>query len=395
MVSDSCADRSVFRHIAATVLKCAIATTWRWRPPSRTVVSGHGNRIAPQGNPPSVSSRRAACVGSAATTEACAAVEFGLVALPFFALLFAIIQVGLVFFAGQALEGAVATASRMIRTGQAQQQNFDAAKFKDQICTQIETLFNCPEPQRRRPDHKDLRRRRPVAADRQGHRQSQDRSEICSRRRRRHRRGPHLLRVADVHQAARPRSRATSRTATISSRRRPRSATSRSPGSRQEPVHDRSAKRAGCRRFASSPTAPRRRRSSSRSCCRSCSSSSSARPSSARRSPSTARSATSASALGDLVAQSKSLSEADMQNILDASASIITPYDTGKLSIVVSQVKIDAKGKATVDWSQARNATPLAQEGLGHPARRRQRAEHLPHHDRDALRLSAGRSATC
>ena len=112
-------------------------------------------------------------VGSAATTEACAAVEFGLVALPFFALLFAIIQIGLVFFAGQALEGAVATASRMIRTGQAQQQNFDAAKFKDQICAQIETLFNCPEPHRRRPDHKDLRRRRPVAADRQGHRQSQ------------------------------------------------------------------------------------------------------------------------------------------------------------------------------------------------------------------------------
>jgi Flp pilus assembly protein TadG len=69
-----------------------------------------------------------------------------------------------------------------------------------------------------------------------------------------------------------------------------------------------------------------------------------------------------ASALGDLVAQSKSLSEADMQNILDASASIITPYDTGKLSIVVSQVKIDAKGKATVDWSQARNTTPLAKK---------------------------------
>jgi Flp pilus assembly protein TadG len=67
-----------------------------------------------------------------------------------------------------------------------------------------------------------------------------------------------------------------------------------------------------------------------------------------------------ASALGDLVAQSKSLSETDMQNILDASASIITPYDSDKLSIIVSQVKIDDKGKATVDWSQARNATPLA-----------------------------------
>jgi Flp pilus assembly protein TadG len=73
------------------------------------------------------------------------AVEFALVALPFIALLFATIQIGLVFFAGQALEGAVTTASRMIRTGQAQQLNFDAGKFKEQICAQIGTLFDCPE----------------------------------------------------------------------------------------------------------------------------------------------------------------------------------------------------------------------------------------------------------
>jgi Flp pilus assembly protein TadG len=73
-----------------------------------------------------------------------AAVEFGLVALPFFACFFAIIEIGLVFFAGQTLETAVADASRMILTGQAQNQNFQASDFKTQICTAaVTTLFNC------------------------------------------------------------------------------------------------------------------------------------------------------------------------------------------------------------------------------------------------------------
>lgn len=73
-----------------------------------------------------------------------AAVEFGIVAVPFFACFFAIIEVGLVFFAGQTLETAVADAARLILTGQAQSQNFQAADFKNQICTTaVQTLFTC------------------------------------------------------------------------------------------------------------------------------------------------------------------------------------------------------------------------------------------------------------
>jgi Flp pilus assembly protein TadG len=73
-----------------------------------------------------------------------AAVEFGIVAIPFFACFFAIIEVGLVFFAGQTLETAVADASRMILTGQAASQNFQSADFKNQICTAaVQTLFTC------------------------------------------------------------------------------------------------------------------------------------------------------------------------------------------------------------------------------------------------------------
>src|SRR5882672_5686814 len=73
-----------------------------------------------------------------------AAVEFGFVAIPFFACFFAIIEIGLVFFAGQTLETAVADASRMILTGQAAGQNFQAADFKNQICTTaVQSLFTC------------------------------------------------------------------------------------------------------------------------------------------------------------------------------------------------------------------------------------------------------------
>ncbi len=52
--------------------------------------------------------------------EGAAAVEFAMVALPFFALMFAIIETALVFFAGQSLEAAAAEAGRQIMTGQVQ-----------------------------------------------------------------------------------------------------------------------------------------------------------------------------------------------------------------------------------------------------------------------------------
>lgn len=49
-----------------------------------------------------------------------AAVEFALVAPVFFALLFAIIETALVFFASQVLETVTQNSARMIMTGQAQ-----------------------------------------------------------------------------------------------------------------------------------------------------------------------------------------------------------------------------------------------------------------------------------
>jgi Flp pilus assembly protein TadG len=71
------------------------------------------------------------------------AVEFALVATPFLALLFAIIETAMVFFAGQTLEAAVASASRLIMTGEAQTKGFSAADFKTQVCNRIYGLFDC------------------------------------------------------------------------------------------------------------------------------------------------------------------------------------------------------------------------------------------------------------
>jgi len=76
--------------------------------------------------------------GEGATT-----VEFGLLAAPFLASMFGILQTGLVFFAGQTLETAAATAARLIFTGQAQMNGWSAAQFKSQVCNQIHGIFNC------------------------------------------------------------------------------------------------------------------------------------------------------------------------------------------------------------------------------------------------------------
>jgi Flp pilus assembly protein TadG len=75
--------------------------------------------------------------------DGAAAVEFALVAAPFLALVFAIMETALVFFAGQTLETAAADSARLIMTGQAQTQGFDQAKFKQEVCKRIFALFNC------------------------------------------------------------------------------------------------------------------------------------------------------------------------------------------------------------------------------------------------------------
>ena len=72
-----------------------------------------------------------------------AAIEFALLAPAFLAQMFAILETGVVFFAGQTLETVAADSARLIMTGQAQTQGWNAAQFKSHVCSAITGLFSC------------------------------------------------------------------------------------------------------------------------------------------------------------------------------------------------------------------------------------------------------------
>ena len=78
-----------------------------------------------------------------------AAVEFSLVALPFFALLFAIIETAIVFFASQVLETGIEDAGRQIYTHQLQDKNLSEAQakadFEKDLCNRVKVLFSCSD----------------------------------------------------------------------------------------------------------------------------------------------------------------------------------------------------------------------------------------------------------
>ena len=66
-----------------------------------------------------------------------AAVEFGLVALPFCVMIFAILEVALIFTLDSVLENAAIATGRLVRTGQASAQGMTAAQFKDNLCSRM------------------------------------------------------------------------------------------------------------------------------------------------------------------------------------------------------------------------------------------------------------------
>jgi Flp pilus assembly protein TadG len=72
-----------------------------------------------------------------------AAVEFSMIAIPFFMMMFAIIETALIFFANQALETATQDTARLIMTGQAQLGSMTAATFKTNLCSRLSGLLDC------------------------------------------------------------------------------------------------------------------------------------------------------------------------------------------------------------------------------------------------------------
>jgi Flp pilus assembly protein TadG len=76
-------------------------------------------------------------------------VELALVALPFFAVLFAVLESALVFWANQVLGAATADAARELYTGQFQKANVSTpaeelpSRFKQEVCSRIGGLIPC------------------------------------------------------------------------------------------------------------------------------------------------------------------------------------------------------------------------------------------------------------
>jgi Flp pilus assembly protein TadG len=79
-----------------------------------------------------------------------AAIEFGMLAFPFFLLIFATIEAFVAFAGEQLLENAVDTMSRQVRTGQitfgmGRPTDKSAAEFRAMFCEEISLMIKCPE----------------------------------------------------------------------------------------------------------------------------------------------------------------------------------------------------------------------------------------------------------
>jgi Flp pilus assembly protein TadG len=65
------------------------------------------------------------------------AVEFAMVAFPFFFMLFAIMEIGLIFVTDSILDNAVVETGRLVRTGQAANAKLTADQFKTALCARM------------------------------------------------------------------------------------------------------------------------------------------------------------------------------------------------------------------------------------------------------------------
>lgn len=80
------------------------------------------------------SGRRRPRTGFWRARDGSTAVEFAMIALPFFFMMFAILELGLVFVIDSVLENATAETSRLVRTGRAESSGMTAEQFKTTLC---------------------------------------------------------------------------------------------------------------------------------------------------------------------------------------------------------------------------------------------------------------------
>jgi len=72
-----------------------------------------------------------------------AAVEFAMIAAPFFFLIFGLLEVCMIFIMSAVLDYAVYETSRPIRTGTNQAQAIDQSGFRNEVCSRVFNLLDC------------------------------------------------------------------------------------------------------------------------------------------------------------------------------------------------------------------------------------------------------------
>ncbi|WP_312784893.1 TadE/TadG family type IV pilus assembly protein [Brevundimonas sp.] len=77
--------------------------------------------------------------------EGSTAIEFAMLAMPFFFLLFGILEIGMLLLLDAVVETAVSDTGRLVRTGQAQQQTLTTADIKQKLCARMSVFSaDCP-----------------------------------------------------------------------------------------------------------------------------------------------------------------------------------------------------------------------------------------------------------
>lgn len=72
-----------------------------------------------------------------------AAVEFAMIAAPFFFLIFGLLEVCLIFIMTTVMENAVSEASRPLRTGEAQGAGMTENQFRQAVCAEFFEILDC------------------------------------------------------------------------------------------------------------------------------------------------------------------------------------------------------------------------------------------------------------
>jgi Flp pilus assembly protein TadG len=74
-----------------------------------------------------------------------------------------------------------------------------------------------------------------------------------------------------------------------------------------------------------------------------------------------------ARATADLVAQSQSINQNDLNSVMEAGKAVIAPFSTTPLKIRITSIKIDKDKKTTVVWSKVNTASTDWGETTGSP----------------------------